>query len=78
MGKGARQEPERRGQILEAGLRIFAERGYHRATIKEFAREARIKSSALIYWYFEDKEDLFQAILKEFSPLVRLAADSER
>ncbi len=45
--------------------------------IKEIAREAGIKSSALIYWYFEDKEDLFRAILKEFSPLVRLAADPE-
>jgi len=27
--------------------------------------------------YFEDKEALFRAILKEFSPLVRLAADPE-
>jgi AcrR family transcriptional regulator len=56
---------------LEAGLRVFAERGFHRATIKEIAREAGIKSSALIYWYFEDKDDLFRAVLTEFSPLVR-------
>jgi AcrR family transcriptional regulator len=60
---------------LEGGLRVFAQRGYHRATIKEIAREAEIKSSALVYRYFEDKEDLFRTILKEFSPLVRLAAD---
>jgi AcrR family transcriptional regulator len=77
LGEGARQEADRREQILEAGLRLFAERGYHGATIKEIAREAGIKSSALIYWYFEDKEDLFRAILKEFSPLVRLTAGPE-
>ncbi len=77
MGTGAREEPDRRAQILGAGLRVFAERGYHRATIEEIVREAGIKSSALIYWYFEDKEALFWAILKEFSPLVRLAADPE-
>lgn len=77
MDKGAREEPARRAQILEVGLRVFAERGYHRATIEEIARGAGIKSSALIYWYFEDKEALFWAILKEFSPLVRLAADPD-
>lgn len=75
MGEQRRQESDRRGQILEAGLRVFAERGFHRATIKEIAREAGIKSSALIYWYFEDKDDLFRAVLAESSPLVRLAAD---
>lgn len=58
-------------------MRVFAERGYYRATIKEIAREAETKFSALMYWYFEDKEDLFRGILKEFSPLIRLAADSE-
>jgi TetR/AcrR family transcriptional regulator len=56
-------------------LRVFAERGFHRATIKEIAREAGIKSPALIYWYFEDKDDLFRAALMESSPLARLAAD---
>jgi AcrR family transcriptional regulator len=70
-----RQEPDRREQILEAGLRVFAERGFHRATIKEIAREAGIKSSALIYWYFEDKDDLFRAVLSEFSLLVRRVSD---
>jgi AcrR family transcriptional regulator len=60
---------------LEAALRVFAERGFHRATIKEITREAGIKSSALIYWYFEDKDDLFRAVLTEFSPLARRIAD---
>ncbi len=66
---------DRRRQILEAALRVFAERGFRGATIKEIAREAEIKSPALIYWYFEDKEDLFRAVTREFLPFVRRAAD---
>lgn len=75
MGERRQQEPDRRARILEAGLRVFAERGFHRATIKEIAREAGIKSPALIYWYFEDKDDLFRAVLMGSSPLARLAAE---
>ena len=60
---------------MGAALRVFAERGFHKATIKEIAREAGIRSSALIYWYFEDKDDLFQSVMAEFSPLVRQIAD---
>lgn len=75
MSEQRRQEPERRGEILEAALRVFAEKGFHRATIKEISREAGIRSSALIYWYFEDKDDLYRAVLTEFSPVVRQAAD---
>ncbi len=75
MGERHWREGDRRRQILEAALRVFAERGFHKATVKEIAREAGIKSSALIYWYFEDKDDLFRVVLAEFSPLARLAAD---
>ncbi|MDQ3943490.1 MAG: TetR/AcrR family transcriptional regulator, partial [Actinomycetota bacterium] len=56
-------------------MRVFAERGSRGATIKQIAREAGIKSPALIYWYFESKEDLYEAVLSEFSPLFRRAAD---
>jgi AcrR family transcriptional regulator len=48
MSERRRPEPDRRGQILEAALRVFAERGFHKARIKEIAREAGIKSPALI------------------------------
>ena len=70
-----RQERDRRQQIMEAALRAFAERGFHKATIKEIAREAGIKSSALIYWYFEDKDDLLHAVMAEFSPLLQQIID---
>jgi AcrR family transcriptional regulator len=68
LGEQSRQEPDRRREILEAALRVFSERGFHGATIKEIAREAGIRSSALIYWYFEDKEDLFGEVLASHVP----------
>lgn len=53
-------------------MRVFAQHGYHKASIKQIAREAQIKSSALIYWYFKDKKELLLAVLTELSPLKNL------
>jgi AcrR family transcriptional regulator len=54
---------ERRAQILEAALKVFAEKGFKGATNKDIADAAGI-SPGLIYFYFENKEDLFFAILE--------------
>jgi TetR/AcrR family fatty acid metabolism transcriptional regulator len=53
----ARLEEARRAQILAAAARVFARRGYHRATVAEIARTARL-SEGSIYNYFRGKEDL--------------------
>src|SRR5262245_53517063 len=63
-------ESTRRQQILEAALRVFARRGYDKATIKEIAGEASVKSPALIYWYFPSKEDLLKAVLGMLMPIL--------
>ncbi len=75
MGEQGRQEPDRRREILEAALRVFSERGFRGATIKEIGREAGIRSSALIYWYFEDKEDLFGEVLASHVPVMRAVTE---
>ncbi len=62
----------RRQKILDAALRVFAKHGFHGATIKQVAREARLKSPALIYWYFKNKDELFQAVLIQHAPYARL------
>ncbi len=59
---------ERREQILDAALRIFARKGFANATNKDIAREAGI-TTGLIYHYFENKEGLLKAIFEERSPL---------
>ncbi|MEW5870330.1 MAG: TetR/AcrR family transcriptional regulator [Chloroflexota bacterium] len=52
----------RRAQILNAAARVFAERGYHRATIRQVAECAGI-ADGTIYNYFENKADLLLGIL---------------
>lgn len=55
----AREELVRRRtrQILEAAARVFARKGFHKATMKEIAREAGI-APGTIYLYFKNKKDL--------------------
>ncbi len=58
----------RRQQILDAALHVFADRGFTRATNRDIARAAGIKSPGLIYHYFENKEDVLKAVLENFAP----------
>lgn len=69
---------KRREQIIHAAQRLYAREGFHRATIKKIAHEARLKSPALIYWYFRDKGELFQAVVRQLSPLLQRLPDIER
>jgi len=59
---------DRREQIIEAALRVFAQKGFVRATNKDIANEAGI-TPGLIYHYFESKEALLQAVIEEASPI---------
>lgn len=69
---------ERRQQILEAALRVFSTKGYHKATNKDIAKAAGGISPGLIYWYFKDKEDLFLSIIRERATVFQLADHPER
>ena len=51
---------DRRRQILEAALDVFAEEGFEGATTKAIAAQADV-THGLIYFYFPSKEDLFAA-----------------
>jgi AcrR family transcriptional regulator len=69
------EEPNRREQILEAALEEFSAKGFKGATIKSIAEAAGLQSPALIYWYFSDKEALFDEVLESYVPVVRAVAD---
>lgn len=64
---------ERREQIIDAALRVFAEKGFQATTNRDIAKAASINSPGLIYHYFESQEDLFRAVLQERAPVFRLA-----
>lgn len=51
---------DRRQQILEAALDLFAEQGLNGATSKDIAERAEV-THGLIYFYFKTKEELFKA-----------------
>lgn len=58
---------------MAVACRVFRKRGYHRARMAEIAKEARI-SYGLVYHYYKNKADLFDAILSQWwEGLYRLA-----
>lgn len=56
--------PDRRQDILEAALRVFATKGYTAATNAEIAREAGVTAAAL-YYYFPSKQELFREVITQ-------------
>ena len=76
-GSDAPGERGRRAQIVDAALHVMAEHGFRGASIKRIAEHAGLKSPALIYWYFKDKEALFEAMLEEMAPFLGVVANAE-
>jgi AcrR family transcriptional regulator len=59
-----RRGRDTRGQIVDAALRLFSERGYARTTVRDIAREVGITDAA-IYYHFASKRDLLEALFEE-------------
>lgn len=76
-GSGQATEGDRREEILDAALGEFSEKGFRGATIKSIATRAGIGSPALLYWYFKDKEDLFQGVLGRHAPILQALRHSD-
>ena len=55
---------ERKQQILDAALEIFAKNGYYKASISQIAKEANI-SKGLLYNYFQNKEELLTEVMSD-------------
>ncbi|WP_067168574.1 TetR/AcrR family transcriptional regulator [Microtetraspora niveoalba] len=60
--KGRRTE----AAFLEAARQVFAEKGYFNAKISDIAQAAG-KSPGSFYNYYENKEELLEALLEQFS-----------
>ena len=58
-----REEAKKR--IMEVGVQVFAEKGYHQTTMGDVARELRV-SKGTLYLYFNSKEELLNAITERF------------
>jgi len=62
-----------RGRILDAAIRQFSENGLAGARTEQIAEEAGV-NKAMLYYYFKNKEDLYEAALDAVFESVR--ADS--
>ncbi len=55
----------RKDNLIDAALRVFAEKGYSDTTMTDIARKAGV-STPVLYEYFKTKEDLLFAIPEKF------------
>ena len=63
-----------RAQILEAGRKLFAERGLHGVTTHDIAAHAGF-AAGTFYLHFRDKTELFRVIAEETIELLRERLD---
>src|SRR5687767_14760762 len=65
-------DPARGQQILDCAARLFDKRHYHEVRMEDVAAHAGVAKGTL-YRYFQDKEDLYLALL--LSALERLRSE---
>jgi len=52
-----------RTKIIETATRLFSTQGYSNTSLSQVAKEATV-SKALIFWHFENKENLFRTAVQ--------------
>jgi TetR/AcrR family fatty acid metabolism transcriptional regulator len=57
-------QEEKRNQILEAAVRVFATKGYHTSRVGDIAKEAGV-AHGLLYHYFSSKEEVLQTVFRD-------------
>ncbi len=82
MARRTREEAEAtRAALLDAAEQVFFDKGVARASLQEIARTAGVTRGA-IYWHFDDKAELFRAMLERaqlpFEELIEAIPPNER
>ncbi|HXH87562.1 MAG TPA: TetR/AcrR family transcriptional regulator [Gaiellaceae bacterium] len=57
-------QEEKRRLILDAAVRVFAQKGYHTSRVGDIAEEAGI-AHGLLYHYFASKEEVLETVFRE-------------
>ena len=55
---------DKRRQILEAAIHVFARQGFHSARVSDVAEEAGV-AYGLVYHYFDSKEQMLNELFTE-------------
>lgn len=66
-----------KNKIIMAAVKVFTEKGYHRSTMDEIAKEVGV-SKATLYTYFKSKEDILKVIwVSSNKPIIELQESFE-
>lgn len=57
----------RREELLKTAFQLFAERGYRGTSVRDIARAVGV-NEGLLYHYFDNKAELFAAVLARYAP----------
>jgi AcrR family transcriptional regulator len=57
---------EKYNSIVEAGFKLFNEKGYYNTTTADIAKEANVATGS-VYSYFEDKKDIYIQVLEKIN-----------
>jgi AcrR family transcriptional regulator len=55
---------DKRRQLLDAAVRVFARKGFHASRVGDIAEEAGV-AHGLLYHYFESKDQVLEAVFRE-------------
>jgi AcrR family transcriptional regulator len=66
--------PARREQILDVALEVFANAGFHGASMNDIADAAGV-TKPVLYQHFDSKRDLYQALIEEVGNRLRTNID---
>ena len=64
MSERATGAEEKRRQLLDAAVRVFARKGFHASRVGDIAEEAGV-AHGLLYHYFSSKDEVLETIFRE-------------
>lgn len=70
----ARADNDKHARIIEAAIRVFANKGFHNSKVADVAREADV-ADGTIYLYFKSKDDLLICV---FEDIMRVLIEAVR
>jgi AcrR family transcriptional regulator len=76
-GRREERKAKNRAKLLAAARKVFAEKGYGEATARDIVRETDL-ATGTFYNYFDDKQDVFMALLDEMGETGRGLARAQR
>jgi TetR/AcrR family fatty acid metabolism transcriptional regulator len=72
-----RARTDKRQQILEGAVRVFARQGFHTCRVSDIAEEAGV-AYGLVYHYFQSKDQILDTLFTErWSVLLQVIADTD-